>query len=156
MECWCGAYQTDEFYINEWNSLDLDVFCWDWGRTNEYLFRAVWFWLDIYPQNHLSTFSIDIYIIPGDTRVILCRYSGPVSYWSGPDGDNLAIHESYLLTIGTQFASHCGPLLMLLLSSTLLHTHPTSTTLFPVLSKQSVLVLSFEYLTDNSMVIPVL
>ena len=39
---------------------------------------------------------------------------------------------------------------MLLLSSTLLYIHPTSTTLFPVLSKHSVLVLSFEYLTDNS------
>jgi hypothetical protein len=37
---------------------------------------------------------------------------------------------------------------MLLLSS--IFTHPTSTTLFPVLSKQSVLVLSFEYLTDDS------
>jgi hypothetical protein len=41
-------------------------------------------------------------------------------------------------------------LLMLLLSSTLLCTHPTSTTLFLILSKQSVLVLSFEYLMDNS------
>jgi hypothetical protein len=27
---------------------------------------------------------------------------------------------------------------------------PTSTTLFPVLSKHGILVLSFEYLTDNS------
>jgi hypothetical protein len=41
---------------------------------------------------------------------------------------------------------------MLLLSSTLLCIYPTSTTLFSVLSKQSVLVLSFEYLTDNSIV----
>jgi hypothetical protein len=32
----------------------------------------------------------------------------------------------------------------------LLYTHSTSTTLFPVLSKQGVLVSSFEYLTDNS------
>jgi hypothetical protein len=32
----------------------------------------------------------------------------------------------------------------------LLSIHATSTTLFPVLSKQSVLVLSFEYLTDIS------
>jgi hypothetical protein len=39
---------------------------------------------------------------------------------------------------------------MLLLSSTLLFTHPTSTTLFPVLSKLTVSVLSFEELTDNS------
>jgi hypothetical protein len=39
---------------------------------------------------------------------------------------------------------------MLLLSSILLYIHPTSTTLFPILSKQSVLVLSFEYLTDSS------
>jgi hypothetical protein len=39
---------------------------------------------------------------------------------------------------------------MLLLSSTLLFTHPTSTTLFPVLSKLTILVLSFEDLTDNS------
>jgi hypothetical protein len=36
------------------------------------------------------------------------------------------------------------------LSSTLLYTHLTSTTLFPILRKHSVLVLSFEYLTDNS------
>jgi hypothetical protein len=35
-------------------------------------------------------------------------------------------------------------------SSTLLYVHPTSTTIFLILSKQSVLVLSFEYLTDNS------
>ena len=33
--------------------------------------------------------------------------------------------------------------------STLLCTHPNSTTLFPILSKKSVLVLSFEYLTDS-------
>jgi hypothetical protein len=39
---------------------------------------------------------------------------------------------------------------MLLLCSILLCTHPTLATLFLVLSKQSVLVLSFEYLTDNS------
>jgi hypothetical protein len=39
---------------------------------------------------------------------------------------------------------------MLLLSSTLLFTHPTSTTLFPILSKLTVSVLSFEDLTDNS------
>jgi hypothetical protein len=39
---------------------------------------------------------------------------------------------------------------MLLLSSTLLFTHPTSTTLFPVLSKLTASVLSFEDLTDNS------
>jgi hypothetical protein len=39
---------------------------------------------------------------------------------------------------------------MLLLSSTILCTHSTSTTLFPVLRKQSVSVPSFEYLTDNS------
>jgi hypothetical protein len=39
---------------------------------------------------------------------------------------------------------------MLLLSSTLMFTHPTSTTLFPVLSKLTILVLSFEDLTDNS------
>jgi hypothetical protein len=39
-----------------------------------------------------------------------------------------------------------------LLSSTLLCTHPTSTTLFPILSKVSVLILSFEYLTNNSIV----
>jgi hypothetical protein len=38
---------------------------------------------------------------------------------------------------------YCYPL-------SLLCTHFTSTTLFPVLSKHSVLVLSFEYLTDNS------
>jgi hypothetical protein len=38
---------------------------------------------------------------------------------------------------------YCYPL-------SLLYTHPTSTTLFPILSKQSILVLSFEYLTDNS------
>ena len=50
------------------------------------------------------------------------------------------LHQCYSLNIGTQFASHCGPLLMLLLSSTLLCTHPTSTTLFPILRKQSVLV----------------
>jgi hypothetical protein len=43
---------------------------------------------------------------------------------------------------------YCYPL-------SLLCTHPTSTTLFPVLSKQSVLVLSFEYLTDNSIVIKI-
>jgi hypothetical protein len=36
-----------------------------------------------------------------------------------------------------------------LLSSTLLFTHPTSTTLFPVFSKLTVSVLSFEDLTDN-------
>jgi hypothetical protein len=39
---------------------------------------------------------------------------------------------------------------MLFLSSTLLFIHPTSTTLFPVLSKLTVLVLYFEDLTDNS------
>jgi hypothetical protein len=39
---------------------------------------------------------------------------------------------------------------MLLLSSTLLFTHPTSTTLFPVLSKLTVSIFSFEDLTDNS------
>jgi hypothetical protein len=39
---------------------------------------------------------------------------------------------------------------MLLLSSTLLFTHPTSTTLFPVLSKLTASVLSFEDLMDNS------
>jgi hypothetical protein len=39
---------------------------------------------------------------------------------------------------------------MLLLYSTLLFTHPTSTTLFPLLSKLVVSVLSFEELTDNS------
>jgi hypothetical protein len=33
-------------------------------------------------------------------------------------------------------------------------THPTSTTLFPVLSKKGVLVPSFEYLTDNSNMCP--
>jgi hypothetical protein len=49
----------------------------------------------------------------------------------------------FALSIGTQLASHCSPLLMLLLSSTLLCAHPTSTTLFLVLSKQSVLVLIF-------------
>jgi hypothetical protein len=43
---------------------------------------------------------------------------------------------------------------MLLLSSTLLFTHPTSTTLFLVLSKLTVLVLSFEDLMDNSNVVP--
>jgi hypothetical protein len=37
----------------------------------------------------------------------------------------------------------------------LLCTHPTSTTLFPILSKQSVLVLSFEYLMDNSIALPI-
>jgi hypothetical protein len=37
-----------------------------------------------------------------------------------------------------------------LLSSTLLFTHPTSTTLFLVLNKLIVSVLSFEDLTDNS------
>jgi hypothetical protein len=37
-------------------------------------------------------------------------------------------------------------------SSTLLCTQPTSTTLFPVLSKLTGSVLSFEDLTDNSIV----
>jgi hypothetical protein len=36
--------------------------------------------------------------------------------------------------------------------STLLRTHSTSTTLFPILSKLTVSVLSFEDLTDNSIV----
>jgi hypothetical protein len=44
---------------------------------------------------------------------------------------------------------------MLLLSSTLLFTYPTSTTLFPVLSKLTVSVLSFEDLTDNSNVLTI-
>jgi hypothetical protein len=57
---------------------------------------------------------------------------------------------SYPLSTGPQFTSHCGPLLTLLLSSTLLCTYSTLTALFLVLSKQSVLVLCFEYLTDNS------
>jgi hypothetical protein len=39
---------------------------------------------------------------------------------------------------------------MLLFFSTLLFTGPTSTTLFPILSKLIVLVLFFEDLTDNS------
>jgi hypothetical protein len=57
-------------------------------------------------------------------------------------------HESYPLSVGTQFASIVAPSL----SSTLLCTQPTSTTLFPGLSKLTGSVLSFEDLTDNSMV----
>jgi hypothetical protein len=41
-------------------------------------------------------------------------------------------------------------------SSTLLCTQPTSTTLFPVLSKLTGLVLSFEDLMDNSNVFKIL
>jgi hypothetical protein len=47
------------------------------------------------------------------------------------------------LSTGTQFASHCCPLLILYFTV-------SSPTLFPVLRKLTVSILSFEVLTDNS------
>jgi hypothetical protein len=52
-----------------------------------------------------------------------------------------------LLPTVVPFSCYCYPL-------SFLCSHPTSNTLFPVLSKQRVLVLSFEYLTDSSNVLP--
>jgi hypothetical protein len=58
-------------------------------------------------------------------------------------GDTWTIHQSYPLSTSTQFGSHCCPLLILYFTV-------SSTTLFPVLSKLTISILSFEDLTDNS------